>query len=265
VLSPTSARSKFCAWEVEEAARLSKRILPVNCRPLGDASPPPRLRNLNYIFFHEDPKAAPGSGFGTGLASLIAALNADFGWLREHTRYLQRAMEWDTGGRPANRLLSGNDIVEAKNWASGRPKSAPEPMALQLDFIRASEQEADARLSEQRKQLEAMAAARETALHDAEEALKQAADAQRGRARIRNIALVGVSCLAAVSVLFALLANQQRIRAENQGHQADTILSRAMDYVLSSSHLGNSSPRKESAMEIHFGSPIPTARTRGCS
>ena len=44
VLSPTSARSEICAWEVEEAARLNKRILPVNCRPLEGASPPPRLR-----------------------------------------------------------------------------------------------------------------------------------------------------------------------------------------------------------------------------
>jgi hypothetical protein len=31
VLSPTSAQSEICAWEVEEAARLGKRILPVNC------------------------------------------------------------------------------------------------------------------------------------------------------------------------------------------------------------------------------------------
>ena len=92
VLSPTSARSEICAWEVEEAARLSKRILPVNCRPLKGASPPPRLRNLNYIFFHADLKA-PGSGFGTGLAKLVAALNTDLDWLREHTRYLQRATE----------------------------------------------------------------------------------------------------------------------------------------------------------------------------
>jgi hypothetical protein len=44
VLSPISARSEVCAWEVEEAARLGKRILPVNCRPLEGASPPPRLR-----------------------------------------------------------------------------------------------------------------------------------------------------------------------------------------------------------------------------
>ena len=35
VLSPESARSEICAWEVEEAVRLSKRILPVVCRPIG--------------------------------------------------------------------------------------------------------------------------------------------------------------------------------------------------------------------------------------
>jgi TIR domain len=90
VLSPTSARSEICAWEVEEATRLGKRILPVISRPLGGTSPPPQLRERNYIFFHAGPKAAPGAGFGTGLASLIAALNTDFDWLREHTRYLQR-------------------------------------------------------------------------------------------------------------------------------------------------------------------------------
>jgi TIR domain len=85
VLSPTSARSEICAWEVEEATRLNKRILPVNCQPLKGATPPPRLRDLNYIFFHTDGKT-PGLGFGSGLAKLIAALNTDFEWLREHTR-----------------------------------------------------------------------------------------------------------------------------------------------------------------------------------
>jgi hypothetical protein len=147
LLSPTSARSEICAWEVEEALRLNKRILPIVCRPLEGASPPPQLRERKE------------SGFGTGLASLIAALNTDFDWLREHTRYLQRATEWDRGGRPANRLLSGDDIAEAKDWVARRPKSAPVPTALHLDFIRASEEEAEARLSAQRKQLEEMAAA----------------------------------------------------------------------------------------------------------
>src|SRR5262249_45069187 len=193
VLSPTSARSEICNWEVDEAVRLGKRILPVIRRPLEGVTPPPHLRERQYIFFYPEPKE-PGAGFGTGLAHLVTALNTDFDWLREHTRYLQRATEWDAGGRPANRLLSGNDILDAKAWVARRPKGAPEPTALHLEFIRASEQEADARLTEQRKQLEEVAAAqaeRETALHDREEALKQRARV----ARVRNIALVAVSGL----------------------------------------------------------------------
>jgi TIR domain len=222
VLSPSSARSPICDWEVEEAARLNKRILPVNCRPLEGVDPPPRLRELNYIFFYEEPKV-PGSGFGNGLAKLIAALNTDFDWLREHTRYLQRAIEWDTGGRPANRLLSGDDIAEAKAWVARRPKGAPAPTPLHLDFIRASEEEAEARLSEQRKQLDAMAAAqaeREKALHDAEEAQRKRAT----MARIRNIALVGVSILALLAGWFFRLAEQQR-------EQADDILAGATNII----------------------------------
>jgi TPR repeat protein len=218
VLSPTSARSEVCAWEVEEATRLGKRILPVICRPLEGASPPPQLRDRNYVFLYEDPKVSD-SGFGTGLAGLIAALNTDFDWLREHTRYLQRAIEWNKVGRPANRLLSGDDIAEAKAWVARRPNNAPEPTAFHLDFIRASEEEGEARLSAQRKQLEAMAVAqteRETALHKAEEALKQAADAQRKRARIRNIAFAVVSILAVLAGLLGWRSEQQRKVAEEQ-------------------------------------------------
>src|SRR5215813_12858099 len=66
VLSPSSARSEICDWEVEETARLNKRILPVICRPLEGASPPPRLRELNYIYFYDEPRVSD-SGFGTGL------------------------------------------------------------------------------------------------------------------------------------------------------------------------------------------------------
>src|SRR5215813_10661884 len=78
VLSPTSARSEVCDWEVEEATRLGKRILPIICRSLEGASSLSRLRERNYIFFYYDPKGAPGWGFGSGLAKLIAALNTAF-------------------------------------------------------------------------------------------------------------------------------------------------------------------------------------------
>jgi TPR repeat protein len=249
LLSPSSAHSEICAWEVDEATRLGKRILPVICRSLEGASPPPRLQNLNYIFFHPEPKVVPGAGFGTGLASLIAALNTDFEWLREHTRYLQRAIEWDVGGRPTNRLLSGNDIPEAKAWAARRPPSAPEPTPLHLDFIRASEQEADTRASEQRLQLEAIAAAqaeREVALHQAETALKQAAVAQRKRARIRNTALVAVSFLAILLGLFVLAAIQQR-------QDADAILARATSIIVKFQNQMDIETRKEAVSVFERG------------
>src|SRR5262249_52666572 len=133
---------------------------------------------------------------------------------------------------PADRLLSGDDIAEAKAWAARRPKGAPEPTALHLDFFRASEGEAEARLSEQRKQLETVAAAqaeREKALHEAEEALKKAADAQRRRTRVRNIAFVAVSGLAAVALLLAGVAVLFRVEAEELLTRGSTIILHVFD------------------------------------
>ena len=197
VLSPASARSEICAWEVEEAARLGKRILPVNCRPLEGASPPARLRDLNYIYFYVEPKVSD-SGFGTGLASLIAALNTDFDWLREHTRYLQRAIEWDRSGRPANRLVSGDGIAEAKSWAARRPKGAPEPTPLHLDFIRASEGEVE--------KVRRKAEMDEKRLKDAElQAALQRAEAAKEREaaakKITRRTLIGTSGVVAIGAV----------------------------------------------------------------
>jgi TIR domain len=184
VLSPSSAASGICAWEVEEAIRCQKRIIPVVCRALESVSAPAQLEDLNYIFFYLEPKA-PGSGFGTGAAKLAEALRNDLAWLREHTRLYLRAGEWEAGGKPESRLLSGSDIAAAKAWAAQRPKGAPEPTALHLAFIRASEEIEDARLVAQRRQLEEIAAAQEErakALQAAEEALSRTLRLQRRQA-----------------------------------------------------------------------------------
>jgi hypothetical protein len=50
---------------------------------------------------------------------------------------------------------------------------------------------------------------RETALRKAEEALKQAADVQRKRARVRNIGLVVVSIMVVLAGLLAWLLKRQ--------------------------------------------------------
>jgi len=138
VLSPSSAKSDICGWEVERAVELGKRIVPVMCRPLGAVAAPQALATLNYIHFYAEEKK-PGSGYRPGMADLIRALKTDLAWMRDHTRYLQRAIEWEAGGRKVNRLLSGQDIADAKAWIARQPKDAPPPTTLHLDFIKASE------------------------------------------------------------------------------------------------------------------------------
>jgi hypothetical protein len=192
VLSPSSARSDICGWEVEAAIGFQKRVIPVVCRSLEGARVPPELQDLNYIFFYPEPKS-PGSGFGAGTARLVDALRSDLDWLREHTRLYLRATEWEAGGKAESRLLSGSDIVAAKAWAARRPKDAPEPTTLHLAFIRASEEVEDARLTAQRKQLEEMTAAqdeRAKALRAAEQALNRTIRLQRRQAFVGTVIVV---------------------------------------------------------------------------
>jgi hypothetical protein len=187
-----------------------------------------------YIYFYKEPKS-PGSGFGTGLVGLVSALNTDLDWLREHTRYLQRATEWDSGGKPAIRLLSGPDIAAAKGWAARRPKNAPELTPLQLDFIKASEAEEVRQQSAEAQRLKEMAEAqdeRARALAEREEAQKREVEAQKREAEqvLRNARrtrmwLGGVSVLALVAVGFAFVAYQQREAAL----QATTEIQRQLD------------------------------------
>jgi TIR domain len=218
VLSPASAKSDICAWEVEEAARLNKRIIPVLCRPLDGAVPSTALAQRNYIFFYAEPKS-PGSGFGQGLRRLVAALNTDLDWLREHTRLLKRATEWEMGGRSANRLLTGEDIAAARAWAARRPKGAPEPTELHLAFLRASEDEDSARVNAERRRLEEMAAAqeeRQRAIEEREAAVKRAADAQKARIQARRVLLWGSAAAVALFVLGVLGFAAQQTRSATE-------------------------------------------------
>jgi predicted NACHT family NTPase len=139
VLSPDSARSEICAWEIEEAARLSKRLIPVLCRPLeAGQRAPGALNALNLIYFYAEPDK-PGSGFGSGLRDLVAALRLDFAWVREHSRVAERAGRWDSEGRPPDRLVRGSELEAWLAWRRARPSDAPEITAVQHAFLDDSE------------------------------------------------------------------------------------------------------------------------------
>lgn len=71
VLTEASANSDMCAWEVEEAQRLNKRVVLVLPEPLRGVAR--ALAGLNTIYFYSDPTIA-NSGFYDGQRRLEAAL-----------------------------------------------------------------------------------------------------------------------------------------------------------------------------------------------
>jgi WD40 repeat protein len=148
IISPESVASEHCIWEITETERLAKRLLPIVWRPVAEEKVPDRLQRLNFVFFDDS------ITFGTALAKLVSALNADLGWLREHTRLNELALRWESRRRDETALLRGSDIEEAKGWVSRQPRNAPEPTNLQLAFIAASEEAEAIRASKERQQLE---------------------------------------------------------------------------------------------------------------
>ena len=132
LLSPNSAASEVCAWEVELAAKLNKRIAPIVIEDVDAASIPAEIARLNYIFCTDrDP-------FEDAIDSLVSALNSDVDWIREHTRLGQLAARWHGAGRPERLLLRGQDVADAEAWRDAKPDEGPPPTQLHLSFIGAS-------------------------------------------------------------------------------------------------------------------------------
>ena len=132
-VSPNSAASKICGWEIAEAERLGKRIIPVVVDPVDTGLLPEALTRLNFIFFTD-------VSFAEGLAKLNSALNTDLDWVRQHTRIGEQAIEWQARKKSGARLLTGDALRQAEGWLINQPRDASPPTDLQKQFIVASRQ-----------------------------------------------------------------------------------------------------------------------------
>jgi len=110
LMSPNSVASKICDWEVNEAERLAKRILPVVLRDTDADEVPGRLKRLNYIFLREAAEETEG------LKRLSQALLTDIAWVREHARLGVLAADWERGKQATELLLRGSALLAAETW-----------------------------------------------------------------------------------------------------------------------------------------------------
>ncbi len=132
VLTPGSAASAQCAWELKTAEALSKRVIPVVLIPVPDAEAPPAIGRLNYIFFDGR------QSFPRALKHLSTALTVDAQWIREHTRIGELAERWNQRGRPDVLLLRGPELEAARHWVAGASEGGPQPTELHRSFIETS-------------------------------------------------------------------------------------------------------------------------------
>jgi WD40 repeat protein len=138
VLSPEAAKSERCGWEVDQAIKASKRLLPVVWIDVQESDVSSPIKKLNYIHFNGDRL------FTEALTELSGALRKDILWIREHTRYADLSQRW-LPLRPDDLLLRGQELLAAHAWMARLTSDVPPLTAEQITYINASEEAETAR------------------------------------------------------------------------------------------------------------------------
>ncbi len=163
VISPYSISSPICNIEIGHARKLGKRLIPILYSEadleaalesisqrkipddmqavLGDKPITELVReNWNAVARHNWISFAPDSPytFTENVNLLLDAIDTDPEYVREHTRLLVRASDWNQRDRTRNLLLLGSEIAQAENWLTHAHGKEPSPSELHVAFITAS-------------------------------------------------------------------------------------------------------------------------------
>jgi hypothetical protein len=224
LVSRSSVDSQVCAWEIDEAVQLQKRILPVVVERLEVATWPASIRNLNAIFMTSEDE------WIFGLDSLISALSTDLEWIREHTRLGELAARWQEREHSLDLLLRGAELDAARAWSRRRPMQAPDLTSVQIAFLNESARnEADRQDVERRKfeEMEAAQEARAAALEQAEQARRRTSR----RTRIGLVAALGFAMFASAAAAYAYLQREIALQQRDMAEVAEAAARQAQQEV----------------------------------
>jgi hypothetical protein len=133
VVSKNWIASEQCTKELSIAVRQGRRIVPIVIDPVNPSEMPEDLARLQFVFFHGE-----GHSYARGVVSLVETLRTDIGWMREQSRLLDKADEWDSQSRPATLLLRGVALDRALAWTGSPPPRDTRILPLVTEFIEAS-------------------------------------------------------------------------------------------------------------------------------
>jgi|GEM_PF-3407054 len=134
IISPQSVASPFCAEEVSYASKQNKRFIPILLEETPVENIPVELRSIQWVDFKN-------KTFETAFGRLIQAINIDRAYVKQHTRILQGALEWEEKGKSKDRLIRGEELIAAEQWLEDALENKREPAVTltQRAFIEASE------------------------------------------------------------------------------------------------------------------------------
>src|SRR5271165_174410 len=142
IMTPHSAASAECGAELDYALRLNKRVIPVAASDVSRNALPPKLGDFQFI----PPRGTFEDDFAACADLLVQAIDTDLDWVREHTQWTLKALEWDGHRRDASFLLAGSELDAAEHWLAGQSGKRPEPTTLDNEFVLASRRHVTRRL-----------------------------------------------------------------------------------------------------------------------
>ena len=173
IISPKSVSSPYCADEVEYACKLNKRIVTILHRPLSTEDKqklPPALAAVQWLDFNKH-----GGEFYANFNELIRTLDTDREHIRNHTKWSQRALEWEDKNKSEDLLLRGSEFAVAQEWlkTAEAEKKNPSATELQKEYIDKSREEIEAGDKKEQQQILVLRSLLMVALAQQQEVKKQ--------------------------------------------------------------------------------------------
>ena len=113
--------------EIEHAIKHNKRLVPIVWKDASDVHQ--SMSAHNWVFLREE------DDFEANFELLIDALDTDLEYVKEHTRLLTRAIEWDQENRTRGLALSKQELQVAEGWLTEGITKEPKPTELHTEYV----------------------------------------------------------------------------------------------------------------------------------
>lgn len=133
VVSTDALADASLLTDLHHAKSLGKRIVAVTSQSLNSAELPELLLDRPLVDF-----SVGGDDFMSDFGVLYRILKSHPDHVRDHTRLLIRALEWQQSGQDDSALMWGKELTKAEQWLTQAQEQSPQPSDLQKIYIKAS-------------------------------------------------------------------------------------------------------------------------------